>query len=264
MKRSRADSQKHPRIRANRKQRVAHLRPGSTACRRAGVANPGADAQPTLGRLPAGVPQHRTFRLQGRLCRRHGHAAEGAARPAAVAPEPRFAAAVAARTPAVHLHARLPAIPIRLLQGPPRRRPAGAAGHLRLEPGRYAPAHPLRVQPAGAGLPRGRRRRRRMPGSASGGRPSTSRRSPSGSSPNTTKFSRKWKPASRACPKGEPRRLYTQRLFNRLMFLYFIQRKGWLSFQGDTRTTCAPCSTRQSPPRKISSTNGSTGLSSTA
>jgi type I restriction-modification system DNA methylase subunit len=34
-------------------------------------------------------------------------------------------------------------------------------------------------------------------------------------------------------PAGEPRRLYTQRLFNRLMFLYFIQRKGWCSFQGD-------------------------------
>jgi hypothetical protein len=34
-------------------------------------------------------------------------------------------------------------------------------------------------------------------------------------------------------PKGEPARLYTQRLFNRLLFLYFIQRKGWLSFQGD-------------------------------
>jgi type I restriction-modification system DNA methylase subunit len=34
-------------------------------------------------------------------------------------------------------------------------------------------------------------------------------------------------------PKGEARRLYTQRLFNRLMFLYFIQRKGWLSFRGD-------------------------------
>ncbi len=34
-------------------------------------------------------------------------------------------------------------------------------------------------------------------------------------------------------PRGEPRRLYTQRLFNRLMFLYFNQRKGWLSFQGN-------------------------------
>jgi hypothetical protein len=34
-------------------------------------------------------------------------------------------------------------------------------------------------------------------------------------------------------PQGEPRRLYVQRLFNRLMFLYFIQRKGWLSFAGD-------------------------------
>jgi type I restriction-modification system DNA methylase subunit len=36
-------------------------------------------------------------------------------------------------------------------------------------------------------------------------------------------------------PDGEPRRLYTQQLFNRLMFLYFIQRKGWLSFRGDKR-----------------------------
>jgi hypothetical protein len=34
---------------------------------------------------------------------------------------------------------------------------------------------------------------------------------------------------------GEPRRLFTQRLFNRLMFLYFIQRKGWLSFNGDKK-----------------------------
>src|SRR5262249_44737964 len=34
-------------------------------------------------------------------------------------------------------------------------------------------------------------------------------------------------------PEGEARRLYTQRLFNRLLFLYFIQRKGWLSFRGD-------------------------------
>ncbi len=31
----------------------------------------------------------------------------------------------------------------------------------------------------------------------------------------------------------EPARLYTQRLFNRLMFLYFIQKKGWLSFNGN-------------------------------
>src|SRR6266851_4259317 len=33
-------------------------------------------------------------------------------------------------------------------------------------------------------------------------------------------------------PQGEPRRLYVQRLFNRLRFLYFIQRKCWLTFQG--------------------------------
>ncbi len=31
---------------------------------------------------------------------------------------------------------------------------------------------------------------------------------------------------------AEQRRLYTQRLFNRLMFLYFIQKKGWLSYAG--------------------------------
>ncbi len=32
---------------------------------------------------------------------------------------------------------------------------------------------------------------------------------------------------------AETARLYTQRLFNRLMFLYFIQKKGWLEFEGD-------------------------------
>ena len=31
----------------------------------------------------------------------------------------------------------------------------------------------------------------------------------------------------------EPKRLFVQTLFNRLMFVYFLQRKGWLSFQGD-------------------------------
>ncbi len=33
--------------------------------------------------------------------------------------------------------------------------------------------------------------------------------------------------------REEDARLYTQRLFNRLMFLYFIQKKGWLDFGGD-------------------------------
>ncbi|HPO14155.1 MAG TPA: TaqI-like C-terminal specificity domain-containing protein [Candidatus Hydrogenedentes bacterium] len=33
-------------------------------------------------------------------------------------------------------------------------------------------------------------------------------------------------------PEGDKRRLYTQRLFNRLMFLYFIQKKDWLSYKG--------------------------------
>ena len=31
----------------------------------------------------------------------------------------------------------------------------------------------------------------------------------------------------------EVRRLYTQRLFNRLMFLRFIEKKGWLTYNGD-------------------------------
>ena len=31
----------------------------------------------------------------------------------------------------------------------------------------------------------------------------------------------------------ETKRLFVQTLFNRLMFVYFLQRKGWLSFQGD-------------------------------
>lgn len=36
-------------------------------------------------------------------------------------------------------------------------------------------------------------------------------------------------------PENEPeaRRLYTQRLFNRLMFLRFIEKKGWLTYNGD-------------------------------
>jgi adenine-specific DNA-methyltransferase len=35
--------------------------------------------------------------------------------------------------------------------------------------------------------------------------------------------------------EAEPARLYAQRLFNRLMFIYFIQKKGWLSFEGDPK-----------------------------
>lgn len=35
-------------------------------------------------------------------------------------------------------------------------------------------------------------------------------------------------------PDAEDRRLFCQALFNRLMFLYFLQRKGWLKFNGDT------------------------------
>ena len=34
--------------------------------------------------------------------------------------------------------------------------------------------------------------------------------------------------------EAEERRLFVQTLFNRLMFVYFLQRKGWLNFRGDT------------------------------
>lgn len=38
---------------------------------------------------------------------------------------------------------------------------------------------------------------------------------------------------SRKISNQEQVRLYTQRLFNRLMFVYFIQKKGWLSYEGN-------------------------------
>ncbi|MCL4216650.1 MAG: Eco57I restriction-modification methylase domain-containing protein, partial [Candidatus Hydrogenedentes bacterium] len=34
-------------------------------------------------------------------------------------------------------------------------------------------------------------------------------------------------------PDDKTRRLYTQRLFNRLLFIYFIQKKGWLKYNGN-------------------------------
>ena len=46
----------------------------------------------------------------------------------------------------------------------------------------------------------------------------------------------------RASPGSQPsedeeRRLFVQTLFNRLMFVYFLQRKGWIEFGAKTRTT---------------------------
>ena len=32
----------------------------------------------------------------------------------------------------------------------------------------------------------------------------------------------------------ESKKLFVQTLFNRLMFVYFLSRKGWLTFKGDT------------------------------
>lgn len=34
---------------------------------------------------------------------------------------------------------------------------------------------------------------------------------------------------------ADERRLWTQRLFNRLMFLRFLEKKGWLEYEGDTK-----------------------------
>jgi len=38
----------------------------------------------------------------------------------------------------------------------------------------------------------------------------------------------------RGIPETDRKRLFTQRLFNRLMFIAFIQKKGWLRYQGDS------------------------------
>ena len=40
--------------------------------------------------------------------------------------------------------------------------------------------------------------------------------------------------AIQGIPDAERKRLFTQRLFNRIMFIAFVQKKGWLKFQGDT------------------------------
>ena len=40
-------------------------------------------------------------------------------------------------------------------------------------------------------------------------------------------------PGSRS-DEEEQKHLFTQTLFNRLMFVYFLSRKGWLKFDGDT------------------------------
>ena len=59
--------------------------------------------------------------------------------------------------------------------------------------------------------------------------------------PVTREFYRKYRqvfegvePSIRGIREPERRRLFTQRLFNRLMFLAFVQKKGWLSFRGRT------------------------------
>lgn len=41
------------------------------------------------------------------------------------------------------------------------------------------------------------------------------------------------KEVKKSIKSEEVARLFTQRLFNRLMFLYFIQKKGWLAFEGE-------------------------------
>jgi len=59
--------------------------------------------------------------------------------------------------------------------------------------------------------------------------------------PVTREFYKKYRevfeavePAIQGIPEPERRRLFAQRLFNRLMFLAFVQKKGWLRFGGST------------------------------
>ena len=47
-------------------------------------------------------------------------------------------------------------------------------------------------------------------------------------------FDERSKDKEKAKREKERKRLYTQRLFNRLMFVGFIQKKGWLKFEGNT------------------------------
>ena len=46
----------------------------------------------------------------------------------------------------------------------------------------------------------------------------------------------------------EDKHLFTQTLFNRLMFVYFLSRKGWLKFEGDTDYLNTLWRSHQSPP----------------
>ena len=67
--------------------------------------------------------------------------------------------------------------------------------------------------------------------------PSTWKPSPASSSPNTSACTTVRWTASPALDLGESeqeaKKVFTQTLFNRLMFVYFVSRKGWLSFGGD-------------------------------
>ena len=51
--------------------------------------------------------------------------------------------------------------------------------------------------------------------------------------------------------EDEDKRLFVQTLFNRLMFVYFLSRKGWLAFGKATRTTSTPCGTTVPNPRRV-------------
>ncbi len=125
--------------------RVARPRFGASAGRGASLADSGDAARAAVGHLPAPVCQRRSFQHARRPSRRHRHPAAGSTRLGAVASPRLRLALLAARTLAFHLHPRLYAIPLRLLQGAQRKHAGRAAGEFRLEPGRYAPAHRLRV-----------------------------------------------------------------------------------------------------------------------
>ena len=72
-------------------------------------------------------------------------------------------------------------------------------------------------------------------GSKNGRKHLTLKPSPISSSPTINASFAQVENAIEGIPEAETetRRLYTQRLFNRLMFLRFIEKKGWLTYNGD-------------------------------
>ena len=220
--------------------RAARPRVGRSPGFRAGVADPGPAARAAVGHLPAGVRQRRALHRPRRPPRRHRRPAAGVARPCPLAPPRLRPARVAARKPALHLHAQLPPLPLRLLQGaegqrrrsPRWRASAGTRATRTCAPSASTTCRPWPSPTTAAPTP--------TPGSASWA-------SAFDVEAVTRRFFAEYRAVFEAVeagvagvPAGEPRRLYVQRLFNRLMFLYFIQRKGLALVPGGRELSARP------------------------